>query len=195
MRKLSILVLALMLVMGLSFGAMAQVVYDSDSTTATLTVSPYATIEFFDNEYYNGLFPAALEGMAGLYVSDGNATKTAANGIWGYDDGPSRLEGTSSGDIVMAYVNQQGLRAMGKVIDPDVKKGKGIFLDDDGNQKPEEYHLNVEWEIILNKDNALTASQAKDIGYNLPYRVSFGKMRQGESAKKIEKEIRRRIIS
>ena len=87
MRKLSILVLALMLVMGLSFGAMAQVVYDSDSTTATLTVSPYATIEFFDNEFYNGLFPEALEGMAGLYVSDGNATKTAANGIWGYDDG------------------------------------------------------------------------------------------------------------
>ena len=112
--------------------------------------------------------------------------------IYGYGDGPKRLEGANTGDIVMAYVNQQGLRAMGKIIDPDVKKGKGIFLDDDGNQKPEEYHLNVEWEIILNKDNALTASQAKDIGYNLPYRVSFGKMRQGESAKKIEKEIRRR---
>jgi len=88
MRKLSILVLALMLVMGLSFGAMAQVVYDSDSTTATLTVSPYATIEFFDNEFYNGLFPEALEGMAGLYVSDGNATKNAANLIWSYSDDP-----------------------------------------------------------------------------------------------------------
>lgn len=115
--------------------------------------------------------------------------------IWGYDDGPKRLEGTNSGDIVMAYVNKQGLRAMGKVIDPKVKKGEDIFLDEEGNQRPEEYHLSVDWEIILKEDNALTASQAKNIGYNLPYRVSFGKMRQGESAKKIEEEIRKRAAN
>ena len=88
MRKIGILGLALLLVVGMSFGVLAQVqIFDTDSTTATLEVSPYATIEFFENSYYNGLFPEKLEGMKGLYVSDGNATRTAANGIWGYDDG------------------------------------------------------------------------------------------------------------
>jgi hypothetical protein len=112
--------------------------------------------------------------------------------IWGYDDGPKRLEGSEAGDIIMAYVNKQGLRALGTIKDSEVKKGMGIFLDEEGNQKPEEYHLEVEWEIILPEEKALTVSQAKEIGYNLPYRVTFGKMRQGESAKKIEKVIKKR---
>ena len=112
MRKLSILGLALLLIFGMSFGVLAcdhgsndcdcgngeengecPPIDASDTTTATLTVCPYATIEFFDNDYYNGLFPEALEGMAGLYVSDGNATRNAANSIWGYDDGSGYTPG------------------------------------------------------------------------------------------------------
>ena len=88
MRKLSILSLALMLVFAMSFGVLAcngcPDVHDATTTIATLEVCPYASIEFFDNEYYNGLFPEPLEGMKGLYVSDGNATKNAANSIWGH---------------------------------------------------------------------------------------------------------------
>lgn len=112
--------------------------------------------------------------------------------IWNYDDGPKRLEGSEAGDKVMAYVNKQGLRALGIIKDSEVKKGKGIFLDEEGNQQPGEYHLQVEWEIILSEENALTSRQAKEIGYNLPLRITFGKMRQGELAKKIEKEMRER---
>jgi hypothetical protein len=112
--------------------------------------------------------------------------------IYGYDDGPKRLEGAEDGDTIMAYVNKQGLRALGTIKDSEAKSGKGIFLDEAENQQPEEYHLEVEWEIILPEEKALTVSQAKEIGYNLPYRVTFGKMRQGESAKKIEKVIKKR---
>jgi hypothetical protein len=112
--------------------------------------------------------------------------------IWDYDDGPKRLEGSEEGDKIMAYVNKQGLRALGTIKDSEVKSGKGIFLDEDGKQQPEEYHLEVEWEIILPEEKAITSRQAKEIGYNLPVRVSFGKMRQGELAKKIEEKMNER---
>lgn len=107
--------------------------------------------------------------------------------IYSYDDGPKRLEGAEDGDTIIAYVNKQGLRALGTIKDSEVKSGKGIFLDEAGNQQPEEYHLEVEWEIILSEEKALTFSQAKEIGYSLPYRVTLGKMRQGESAKEDRK--------
>lgn len=95
MRKISILVLSLVLLLGLGSTVLAEEVniFDTDSTTATLEIAPYATIEFFENENYNGLFPEALEGMKGLYVSDGNATRVAAQGIWGYDDGSGYVAG------------------------------------------------------------------------------------------------------
>ncbi len=112
--------------------------------------------------------------------------------IWDYDDGPKRLEGSEEGDTIMAYVNKQGLRALGTIKDSEVKKGEGIFLDEEGKQQPEEYHLEVEWEIILSEEKALTVSKDKDIGYNLPYKVTFGRMLQGKSAKKIEEEMRKR---
>ena len=112
--------------------------------------------------------------------------------IYGYDDGPNMLEGSEAGDKIMAYVNKQGLKALGTIKDSEVKKGEGIFLDEDGNQQPGEYHLEVDWKIILSEENALTSRQAKEIGYNLPLRITFGKMRQGELAKKIEKEMRKR---
>lgn len=106
MKKFGIIVLAMVFVLSLTVGALADgVVLNgnlTDSTTTTLTVSPYATIEFFDSNLYQGLFPEALEGMAGLYVSDGNATKNAANLIWGYDDGSGYVGGNlmESGSVV-----------------------------------------------------------------------------------------------
>jgi hypothetical protein len=50
--------------------------------------------------------------------------------VYGYTNGPANLEGASVGDVVLAYVNQQGIRAAGVVFDtPDVTPGSGIFLD------------------------------------------------------------------
>jgi hypothetical protein len=112
--------------------------------------------------------------------------------VYGYDDGPSMLEGPEVGDKIMAYVNKQGLKAFGTIKDSEVKKGEGIFLDEDGNQQPGEYHLEVDWEIILPEGKAITSRQSKEIGYNLPLGLTFGKLLQGELAKKIEEEMRER---
>lgn len=47
---------------------------------------------------------------------------------------------------MLAYVNQQGLMAVGKVMDVKVEPGVGIFFDDEtGQQLPDEYHIEVEW--------------------------------------------------
>jgi hypothetical protein len=63
-------------------------------------------------------------------------------------NGPANLEGAAANDRVLAYVNQQGLRAIGTVLGPQVRSGSGIFIDDNGNQLPDEYHLNVQWEVV-----------------------------------------------
>jgi hypothetical protein len=112
--------------------------------------------------------------------------------IYGYDDGPNMLEGPEEGDKIMAYVNGQGLKALGIIKDSEVKKGEGIFLDEEGNQQPGEYHLEVEWELILPEDKSITSRQSKEMGYNLPLGLTFGKLLQGKLAKKIEEEMRKR---
>ena len=112
--------------------------------------------------------------------------------IYGYDDGPNMLEGAEEGDKIMAYVNRQGLKTLGTIKGSEVKKGEGIFLDEDGNQQPGEYHLEVDWEIILPEEKAITSRQSKEMGYNLPLGLTFGKLLQGELANKIEEEMRER---
>jgi hypothetical protein len=107
--------------------------------------------------------------------------------IYGYDDGPNMLEGAEEGDKIMAYVNGQGLKALGIIKDSEAKKGEGIFLDEDGNHQPGEYHLEVDWEIILPDDKSITSRQSKEMGYNLPLGLTFGNLFQGKLAKKIEK--------
>jgi len=68
--------------------------------------------------------------------------------IYGYPNGPRNLEGSRQDDIVLAYVNQQGLRTVGCVIDGQVRPGQGIFLDPKGGQHPSEFHLAVRWEAV-----------------------------------------------
>jgi len=114
--------------------------------------------------------------------------------IYGYDDGPNMLEGAEAGDKIMAYVNKQGLKALATIKNSDVKKGEGIFLDEDGNQQPGEYHLEVDWEIILPEEKAISSRQSKEMGYNLPLGLTFGKLLQGVLAKKIEEEMRKREV-
>lgn len=113
--------------------------------------------------------------------------------IYGYPNGGKNLEGSSAKQLVFAYINRRGLSALGQIIDPVVKSGQGIFLDKDGKQLPEEYHVSVYWEIILSKDRAISCSEAAStFGYKLPVRSVFGKLRRGKFAKKLEEEIRKR---
>jgi hypothetical protein len=112
--------------------------------------------------------------------------------IYGYPNGPYNLEGASVGDRILAYVNRQGLRAVGRVVDPEVKPGSGAFPQKDGTQVPNEFHLRVAWEAIVPESKALSSSQAKALGYDLPVRSVFARLHRGSTAANIEKELRRR---
>jgi hypothetical protein len=109
--------------------------------------------------------------------------------IYGYSTGSKNLEGSRAGDTVFAYVNGQGIRAIGTVVTGEVKSGTNIFLDKYGVQLPDEYHLEVNWHIVVSKENALSANEAASFGYNLPVRTVFGKLHKGSIAKKLEQTI------
>jgi hypothetical protein len=116
-------------------------------------------------------------------------------GIYGYDNGGANLEGSSVGQKVFAYVNGQGIRALGDITDANVKSGTGIFLDENNAQQPDEYHLSVTWNILLPPDRALSNLEASRMGYSLPVRTVFGRLRRGQLAAKIEAEIMKRAVS
>lgn len=109
--------------------------------------------------------------------------------IYGYDDGPKRLQGSTAGDTILAYVNRKGIKAIGKVVSGKVLPGSGIFLDKEGHQLPDEYHLEVEWTLV---NQAMTQKEASEIGYNLPVRTVFGKLHKGELAEKMVKVLENR---
>lgn len=115
--------------------------------------------------------------------------------IYGYSSGPDKLTRADQDQIVMAYVNGQGIRALGSVGSGEVTEGSGIFLDKDGSQKPGEYHLRVDWKVILPEKDALSVSEASDLDYNLPVRTTFGKLKKGAAARRIERMVRQRAAS
>jgi hypothetical protein len=106
--------------------------------------------------------------------------------IYGYDNGGANLEGASPGQKVFAYVNGQGIRALGEVENSAVQAGKGIFLDPSGHQYPGEYHLSVSWIIRLEPRAALSNSEASAMGYSLPVRTVFGRLHRGRLAGQLE---------
>jgi len=112
--------------------------------------------------------------------------------IKGYPNGPANLEGAAVGDKVFAYVNQQGLRAVGTVLDQQVRAGAGIFVDDKGNQLPDEYHLSIEWQIAPAERSITSSDAATQFGYNLPVRSVFAKLHRGSIALRLEKELQSR---
>ena len=112
--------------------------------------------------------------------------------IFGYENGGANLEGATAGQKVFAYVNGQGLRALGEIVDPTVMRGEGVFFDKNGQQSSEEYHVQVKWDIVLPEQVALSNSDASKMGYSLPVRTVFGHLRRGQLAYKLEEEMQRR---
>jgi len=86
-------------------------------------------------------------------------------------------------------LNKKSLMAIGDVLDDKVEPGEGIFLDETGQQLPDEYHIKVKWKV---KKTPVTNGEAKKIGYNLPVRTVFGKLHNGEMAQKIVDELNKR---
>lgn len=115
--------------------------------------------------------------------------------IYGYANGPANLEGAAADEKVFAYVNQQGLRAIGTVVNPQVITGTGVFLDESGKQLPNEFHVKVRWEVVPEEQAISSADAAADFGYNLPVRSVFAKLHRGTLAQRLEQELRSRIAS
>jgi hypothetical protein len=110
--------------------------------------------------------------------------------VYGYPNGPRNLmRGATKGEKIFAYVNGQGIRALGTIVNGDVKGGKGIFFDEKGKQQPEEYHMQVKWDRVLPEAKALSNREASSFGYNLPFRVVFGRLKMGKLAKRLEEAI------
>jgi hypothetical protein len=65
--------------------------------------------------------------------------------VYGYPNGAANLGGASAGDVVLAYINQEGIRGADVVLDPNLKAGTGVFIDAEGKQLPDEYNLPVRW--------------------------------------------------
>jgi hypothetical protein len=115
--------------------------------------------------------------------------------IYGYPNGPRNLQGARAGDRIFAYVNQEGLRAVGVVIDGEVVPGSGIFVDGRGKQLPNEFHLKVRWEAIVPPGKAISAKSVTKVGRSLPVRSTFGKLYDGKVAVLLEEELRARSRS
>jgi hypothetical protein len=113
--------------------------------------------------------------------------------IYGYPNGPKNLEGAEAYQVVLAYVNRQGLRAVGSVRDGEVRAGEGVFVDAEGKQLLGEYHLTVDWNIKLSEANALSPAEAAQPGYNLPVRLVFGRLHAGREAQRLVQEMQSRV--
>jgi hypothetical protein len=114
MRKLSIVVLALLLVMGLSAWGLAA---DTDSLNFSVTVAPYYEIWFDTPANYLGLFGNTTYpiGQPGIYISDGGATVTSVTGIWSSAIAAAQINGITSGQVYQDYFQQ------GQIDDPQVE--------------------------------------------------------------------------
>lgn len=144
--------------------------------------------------------PPPEDSWAGHWIFNTNETygpgayklmfKRGVIAIYGYPNGPGNLmRGASEGEKVFAYVNGQGIRALGTIVDAKVQEGQGIFLDKRGNQEPDEYQLKVKWDRVLPENMALSNREASSMGYDLPFRTVFGRLHRGKIAKKLEGEV------
>lgn len=133
---------------------------------------------FFNTNETNG--PGAYRRMFARHVA----------AIWGYPDGPRKLQGAEPGNQILAYVNAQGLRAVGTILDGRVVAGAGIFLSRRGEQQPNEFHLRVRWDAIVEPLDAISFDEALHQGYRLPVRHTFAKFQDQAKARQFAQQLR-----
>ena len=79
-------------------------------------------------------------------------------------------------DEVFAYITGEGIRGYGTII----KQWHGHAIDNEiipsVTKDWPEYHLNVEWIIILTKEQAIKPDEIRTLGYN-NYRGTFRRIR------------------
>ena len=107
--------------------------------------------------------------------------------IYGYENGPHNLTGSGKGHRVFAYVNRQGVLAVGKIVDGHVVAGNTVF----GEER--EFHVKVEWEVIVAENQGVTMDNVKEAkNYNLPVRSVFAHIYRPDAAKWIADQLRDR---
>ena len=105
--------------------------------------------------------------------------------IYGYENGPHNLIGSEKGHRVFAYVNRQGVRAVGKIMDGHVVAGNTVF------GKEQEFHVKVEWEVKVAENQGVTMANVKEAtNYSLPVRNVFGRIYRPDAANWIDGQLR-----
>ncbi len=115
MKKLLVLALAMLLVMGVSAVGLAQ--NDSDNVGVNVTVAPYYEIWFDTPASYKGLFGNTNTpiGQPGIYISDGQATVNSVMGIWSNAISQAVSDGITTGQVYQDYFDE------GQLGDPQVE--------------------------------------------------------------------------
>ena len=107
--------------------------------------------------------------------------------IFGYDDGPARLEGSSAGERVFAYVNGKGVLAVGHIVNGQVVPGDKVF------NEVREFHVKVKWETVVDDDKGVKNWEVRQkYDYGLPVRNVFCGMYRHDIANWIADELQRR---
>ncbi|RAK10620.1 hypothetical protein C8C77_10411 [Halanaerobium saccharolyticum] len=115
MKKLLVMVLAMLLVMGVSaVGLAADAEADVD---VMVTVDPYYDVWFDTPGSYKGLFGNTMHpiGQPGIYISDGQATVNSVTGIWSNAIAAAVNSGVTSGQVYQDYFDE------GQLGDPQVE--------------------------------------------------------------------------
>ena len=107
--------------------------------------------------------------------------------IYGYENGPSNLEGSTTDQRVFAYVNKKGILAVGSIVDGQVVPGNTVFGEKG------EFHVMVNWKTIVSDEKGVTNRQVRqEHGHGLPVRNVFSEIPHRYIADWIADELRRR---
>jgi len=107
--------------------------------------------------------------------------------------GPERTEHKmnlpAQGERVFMFVTGRGIIAVGRVLEDQAVQRDTVF----GNRDGDEYHREVRWSYSVAPDEAVTASQCSDWGYNLPVRCVIARIANHHVADLIERTLKERI--
>jgi len=116
MKKLLVIVLAMLLVMGVSAVGLAAS-HEEAEVDVNVTVEPYYDVWFDTPANYYGVFGDINTpiGQPGIYISDGQATVNSVTGIWSSALAAAVSNGISSGQVYQDYFQE------GQIGDPRVE--------------------------------------------------------------------------
>jgi superfamily II DNA or RNA helicase len=111
--------------------------------------------------------------------------------VSGYDNSEEMLNKLEPGDRVFAYMNRCGIIAVGTVGTRKAYSSGTVWH----RQNKREFHRRVSWDIIVEPQRAVPASEIRDWGFSLPVRKTLCKISSRGLAEKLTKELERRAAA